>query len=294
MGDRSGRKTVLSSGQHGKGAANKAGKHARPLSPSPRGKNERNGQKVEIEPQGAGTLGQSLPRPRVLRSLEEVERSVIACDLCPRLRAHCQEIAAEKKRAFREQEYWGKPVPGFGNPDARLLIIGLAPAAHGGNRTGRIFTGDSSGSWLYEALHRYGFANQPDSTGRGDGLRLDGCYVTAAGHCAPPGNKPSREELDNCQPYLEAEMRLLRNVRVVLVLGRIAWESWMRASGLVATLSRRERPRFGHGAEADLPPGKRLLCSYHPSRQNTHTGRLTRAMWHGVIARARELVDEEV
>ena len=230
--------------------------------------------------------------PRIdLRSLAAVERALVACELCPRLRAHCLAIARAGKRAFRGQTYWGKPVPSFGDPRARLLVIGLAPAAHGGNRTGRIFTGDSSGSWLYEALHRYGFANQPDSTGRGDGLRLDDCYVTAAAHCAPPANKPTREELDRCRPYLEAELRLLTEVRVVLALGRIGWESWMKVSRLTAILSPGERPVFGHGAEFLLPDGRTLLSSYHPSRQNTNTGKLTRPMWHRIFARARELVD---
>ena len=235
-------------------------------------------------------VGAALAFP--LRSLAEVASSVISCERCPRLRAHCRKIAKQKKLAFRDQEYWGRPVPPFGDPRSNLLVIGLAPAAHGGNRTGRIFTGDSSGSWLYEALHRYGFANQPDSTGRDDGLRLTGCYVTAAARCAPPANKPTREELDACRPYLEAELRLLRHLKVILVLGRIAWEAWLRASGLWQTLAPRERPKFAHGAETRLQDGTILLCSFHPSRQNTNTGRLTREMWHEVIGRARELVDE--
>ena len=200
-------------------------------------------------------------------------------------------MARERRRAFKDQTYWGRPVPGYGDPRARLLIVGLAPAAHGGNRTGRIFTGDSSGNWLYGALHRYGFSNQPDSTGRGDGLRLDGCYVTAAGHCAPPANKPTPRELDNCQPFLEAEIALLRGVRVVLVLGRVGWERWLRAAGWWEKMSPRERPPFGHGRETILPDGTVLMSSYHPSRQNTHTGRLTRTMWYSVFRRARSLVD---
>jgi uracil-DNA glycosylase family 4 len=227
----------------------------------------------------------------VFASLAAVERAVISCGRCPRLRDYCERIARERKRAFADQTYWGKPVPGFGDPHARLLVIGLAPAAHGGNRTGRIFTGDSSGSWLYEALHRFGFSNQPDSVGRGDALALTGCYVTASARCAPPANRPTPRELSRCQPYLEAEIALLGEVRVVLTLGHIAHRAWLRASGLWERMKPGERPRFAHGAEAALPDGSKLLCSYHPSRQNTNTGRLTRPMWHAVFRRARALVD---
>ena len=224
-------------------------------------------------------------------SLSAVQRAVVACGRCPRLRAYCEGIARARKRAFAEQVYWGKPVPSYGDPRARLLVIGLAPAAHGGNRTGRIFTGDSSGNWLYEALHRFGFSNQPDSTGRDDGLVLTQCYVTAAGRCAPPANRPTPAELTKCRPYLEAELGLLRDVRVVLTLGHIAHGSWLRASGLWDRLAPGDRPPFAHGAERTLPGGDTLLCSYHPSRQNTNTGRLTRPMWHAVFRRARALVD---
>ena len=231
-------------------------------------------------------------RRQSLRTLGAVERAVIACDLCPRLREHCLAIARVRKREFRDWEYWGKPVPGFGDPDARLLIIGLAPAAHGGNRTGRVFTGDSSGSWLYAALHAEGFASQPDSTHRGDSQRLSGVYVTAAARCAPPANKPTPAELERCRPFLEQEIRLLRSLRVVLTLGRIAHDAWLRASGWWAKLPPRERPAFAHGAESILPDGTILLRSYHPSRQNTNTGKLTRAMWAGIFRRARVLVDE--
>src|SRR5262245_1096314 len=161
-------------------------------------------------------------------SLGEIERAVIACNLCTRLRRYCEQVARERKREFRDQEYWGKPVPGFGDPRARLLVVGLAPAAHGGNRTGRVFTGDSSGDWLYEALHRYGFANQPQSIGRDDGLRLSGCYITAAARCAPPGNRPTPQELANCRPYLVGEIERLSDVRVVVTLGRIGHDAWLR------------------------------------------------------------------
>jgi uracil-DNA glycosylase family 4 len=216
---------------------------------------------------------------------------VVACELCPRLRAHCLAVAKERRRAFRDQVYWGRPVPGFGDPEARLVIVGLAPAAHGGNRTGRMFTGDSSGDWLYGALHRHGFANQPHSVSRDDGLALTGCYVTASARCAPPDNRPTREELARCRSYLESELARLRRARVVLVLGRVAHETWLRASGWWDRIPARERPVFAHGAEARLPDGTILLSSYHPSRQNTQTGRLTRAMWDEVFRRARRRVE---
>ena len=201
-------------------------------------------------------------------------------------------MAQVKKRQFRHLDYWGKPVPGFGDAAARLLIVGLAPAAHGANRTGRMFTGDSSGNWLFEALHRFGFANQPAATDRTDGLVLQECYIAAAARCAPPGNKPTRDELGNCRRYLEAELRLLREVRVVVVLGRIGWEAWLRAAGWWAKLKPSQRPGFSHNAKATLPDGTILIASYHPSRQNTNTGRLTRAMWHQVFEAARTALGE--
>jgi uracil-DNA glycosylase family 4 len=182
-------------------------------------------------------------------------------------------------------------VPGFGDPQARLVIVGLAPAAHGANRTGRMFTGDSSGDWLYEALYRYGFANQPNASARNDGLELRGCYISAAARCAPPGNKPSTGELDSCRSYLEADLRLLSETSVILVLGRIAWDAWLKASGWRSRLTPSRDVPFGHGALHRLPDGRHLLCSYHPSRQNTNTGRLTRQMWHDVFATARRLVE---
>ena len=223
--------------------------------------------------------------------LATVERAIVACRLCPRLREHCERVAREKRRAFRDQDYWGLPVPGFGDGSARLLIVGLAPAAHGGNRTGRMFTGDSSGDWLYQALHAQGFASQPGSAGRGDGLELIGCYVTAAARCAPPENRPTPAELARCRPFLAAEIRLLRDVRVVVTLGRIAHEAWLRAAGWWERLGPGQRPRFAHGAEARIPDGTMLIASYHPSRQNTNTGRLTRAMLDGVFRRARVLLE---
>src|SRR5438093_13695186 len=191
----------------------------------------------------------------VLSTIPSVNRTIVACTRCPRLRAYCRRVARDKKREFRDWEYWGKPVPGFGDPDARPLVVGLGPAAHGANRTGRMFTGDSSGNWLYEALYRHGFANQPQSLARDDGLTLNDCYISAAVRCAPPGNKPRRVELDRCRPYLAAELRLLRRVRVVVTLGRIAHEAWLKAAGWWALLRPPTRPPFAHRATAALPDG---------------------------------------
>jgi uracil-DNA glycosylase family 4 len=220
-------------------------------------------------------------------TLIALNRAIVACARCPRLRTYCRRVARDKKREFRDWTYWGKPVPGFGDPDARLLVVGLAPAAHGANRTGRVFTGDSSGHWLYAALYREGFASRPRSESRDDGLRLDDCYIAAAVRCAPPDNQPSRDELERCRPYLVEEVRLLARVRVVVTLGRVAHESWLKAAGWWKQLAARERPRFAHGATATLPDGTLLIASYHPSRQNTNTGRLTQAMWRAVFRKAR-------
>lgn len=198
----------------------------------------------------------------------------------------------KRKREFQEWPYWGRPVPGFGDPAARLIIVGLAPAAHGANRTGRMFTGDSSGDWLYDALHRFGFANQASSTHRDDGLALSDCYITAAARCAPPANKPQPDELARCRAFLAADLTLLRQHTVVLLLGRIAWRHWLEASGWWLELSVEERPPFGHGSTATLPDGRTVVCSYHPSRQNTNTGRLTRDMWYDIFAHIRALVPD--
>src|SRR3989442_7731776 len=183
-------------------------------------------------------------------SLAAVNRAVVACHRCPRLRAYCQRVARDRKREFRDWTYWGKPVPGSGDPNGRLLIVGVAPAAHGANRTGRMFTGDSSGNWLYEALYRYGFASQPEAASRDDGLTLSDCYISAAARCAPPGNKPSRAELDRCRPYLGAELGLLARVRVVVTLGRIAHESWLKAAGWWERLAPPARPPVAHRSAA--------------------------------------------
>jgi len=224
-------------------------------------------------------------------ALERIALRVVRCGRCPRLRAYCREVARVKRRAYRDQAYWGRPVPGFGDPAARLIVVGLAPAAHGGNRTGRIFTGDRSGDWLYGALHRHGFANRPTSVSRDDGLRLRGTYVTAAARCAPPGNRPWPEELDRCRPYLAEELRALRRARVVIALGAVAWEAVLRVWLEEGHALPRPRPRFGHEAEVqvagDLPA---LLGSYHPSQQNTQTGRLTRSMFDAVFRRANRIL----
>jgi uracil-DNA glycosylase family 4 len=218
-------------------------------------------------------------------SLNKVQAEVTVSERCPRLVAWRQLVAREKRAAFREEEYWGRPVPGFGDPAARLVIVGLAPAAHGGNRTGRIFTGDRSGDWLFAALYRAGFANQPTSTHRDDGLELLGAYVTAVVHCAPPENKPTLEERDNCIPFLERELDLL-DWRVIVALGSFAHSSVAMLLGL------RPRPPFGHGSQATVAESRWLLGSYHPSQQNTFTGKLTEEMLDSVFERARTLIVE--
>jgi uracil-DNA glycosylase family 4 len=215
--------------------------------------------------------------------------AITQCRRCPRLVAWREEVARAKRAAYRDEEYWGRPVPGFGDGRARLLLCGLAPAAHGGNRTGRVFTGDRSGDWLFAALHRAGFANQPTSRHRGDGLRLSDCYITACVRCAPPQNRPTPAERDQCAGHLAAELRLLKRVRLVVCLGGFAWDGFLRVLG---TLGYEEtpRPRFGHGIEAGAGPYALLGC-YHPSQQNTFTGRLTEEMIDAVFTRARELVN---
>ena len=225
-------------------------------------------------------------------TLAAIERAVVGCERCPRLRRHCLAVARRRKRAYADQPYWGRPVPGFGDRRARLLVVGLAPAAHGGNRTGRMFTGDASGNWLYEALHRYAFASQATSVARGDGLELEDCFVTAAVRCAPPGNRPSPREQATCRRWLQTELRLLRRVVVVVTLGRLAHDAWLAASGWRGRLARGRVPRFAHGARARLADGTLLIASYHPSQRNTNTGLLTRPMFHRVFAAARRALDE--
>lgn len=227
-----------------------------------------------------------------MRSLNVLHRHVADCTQCPRLTAYRREIAATKVKRFQEWDYWGRPVPGFGDPHAKLYVMGLAPAAHGGNRTGRVFTGDRSGDWLYEALFRFGFANQATSTHRGDGLQLTDCYVAAAVRCAPPDNTPSKEECETCRPYVLAELRLLKRLTVVVALGNVAFNEYVKAARASGCTVKKPVPTFQHGSIYSTPWGVTLLGSYHPSQQNTFTGRLTRPMFHDVFRRARQLVDD--
>ena len=220
----------------------------------------------------------------------DLDARVVACRACPRLVVWREAAALDPPRRFRGERYWARPAPSFGDRDASLLIVGLAPAAHGANRTGRMFTGDRSGEWLYEALHRFGVATAPHSRGPGDGLRLAGARITAAVHCAPPQNRPTKAELAACQPFLEAELRETGRPRVVLALGGIAFGACLRAWRALGRELPSPRPAFAHGALARIAPGLHLLASYHPSQQNTFTGRLSREMFHAVFAEARRLV----
>ena len=216
-------------------------------------------------------------------ALVALAQRIEGCRACPRLVTWREEVAATKRASFAGEQYWGRPVPGFGDPGARLVVVGLAPAAHGANRTGRVFTGDRSGDWLYGALFRAGYANQPNSRSRDDGLELRDAYVTAAVRCAPPANKPTVDERDTCVPFLAEELGLLCDAAVIVVLGQFAF-------GVVAALEGlRPRPRFAHLAEHPLADGRVLLCSYHPSQQNTFTGTLTEAMFDAVFARSRAI-----
>jgi uracil-DNA glycosylase family 4 len=216
---------------------------------------------------------------------QRLERTIIECRRCPRLVEWREKVAREKTRRFRTQEYWGKPIPAFGNPDAALVILGLAPAAHGGNRTGRLFTGDRSGDWLFEALYRFGFANQPQSISMDDGLVVKDCLITAMLRCAPPGNKPLPEELRNCREYLCREVQLATRKRVVVALGRIAFEGFLKIWRMAGGQPPSPKPAFRHGGEWSLPGGITLIASYHPSQQNTQTGKLTRPMFHQIFRR---------
>ncbi len=220
-------------------------------------------------------------------SLEAVEAAVTTCRACPRLVEWREQVAREKRAAFADWEYWGRPVPGLGDPSARVAIIGLAPAAHGANRTGRMFTGDRSGDFLFASLHRTGFANQPTSTHKGDGLELTGVWITAPVRCAPPANKPTPEERDTCKAWLDRELALLPQLRVFIVLGSFGYEAMARYLGV------RPRPKFGHGVEVDAGDGRTILCSYHVSQQNTFTGKLTDAMLDAVFERAKELTAKQ-
>ncbi|UCE02797.1 MAG: uracil-DNA glycosylase [Candidatus Latescibacterota bacterium] len=260
------------------------------MAPVPRHK--RPGRRNAVTP----THATEARRPRG-DSIRKIRDEVVRCERCARLRDYCAHVARTKRRAYRDDVYWGRPVPGFGDRRARLWIVGLAPAAHGANRTGRMFTGDSSGDWLFAALHQHGFATQPESTSRDDGQALHDAYVSAAVRCAPPGNKPTPEEIDACRPFLERELPALRRLRVVLCLGQIAFTATLRLLSGAGFEIPRPRPRFAHAAHYELrtPDEARreiiLLASYHPSRQNTQTRKLTRRMWNAAFRRARRLLD---
>ncbi len=221
-----------------------------------------------------------------MNSLESLNQEITSCRKCPRLVKWREQVARLKRRAYQDQEYWGRPVPGFGDPKARVLVVGLAPGAHGSNRTGRQFSGDASGDFLFPALYRAGFANQPKAESRSDGLVLKDLYITASGRCAPPGNKPTPGELNNCQPFLERELIII-NPKVIVCLGRIAFERILRIYSARSSVN-----KFAHGASYQLQNGVRVLCSYHPSRQNTSTGKLTIKMFDEIWNKARKFLDE--
>ncbi len=243
-----------------------------------------------------GSLGQSLAdgrRPRagnlMASRMQQLNEEVVACQRCPRLLRHCQQVAVEKRRAYADRAYWGRPVPNFGSPRPRLLIVGLAPGAHGANRTGRMFTGDRSGDWLFRALHRAGFANQASSAHARDGLRLKNCLITAVCHCAPPDNRPTADEVANCGEWFRRTIELV-NPPVIVCLGKIAWDALFRFAKANAWYAGR-RPAFGHGTRIELPSGRTIFGSYHPSQQNTFTGRLTEPMLDDVFRQARRQLD---
>lgn len=229
--------------------------------------------------------------PSGLIALDEFNARMSSCERCSRLREHCMHVASVRRRAYADQEYWARPVPSFGDASARVLVLGLAPGAHGSNRTGRPFTGDGSGDFLYPVLHESGFASQPKATSRNDNMRLNGMWICSVVRCAPPGNKPTPEEIRNCAPWLDEEISLLANLRVVVCLGRIAFDgllAWARRAGILKSLRGFD---FAHGAEFELPNGLTVITSYHPSLQNTNTGKLTRPMFLSVFKRARVLAE---
>ena len=225
-----------------------------------------------------------------MKSIEQVNKIIVDCKRCPRLVRWREEVARKPPRRYQGMSYWARPLPGFGDPKARLLIVGLAPAAHGGNRTGRIFTGDRSGDWLYGTLYAFGFSSQPTSVHRSDGLRLKDCYITAAVRCAPPANKPARTEFERCRPYLVQEIQLLKQIRVVVALGKIAFDSFLKAYQESGGVVPKPRPQFRHAGSTRLTDGLTLVASYHPSQQNTFTGKLTQKMFHEVFRKAKEVL----
>ena len=226
-----------------------------------------------------------------MADLRRLNKIIVQCRKCPRLVRWREQAAKEPPKRYRGESYWAKPLPGFGDFKARLLIVGLAPAAHGGNRTGRFFTGDRSGDWLYEALHAFGFSSQPASIHRGDGLKLRDCYITAAARCAPPANKPARGEFERCRPYLIQELKLLKQICVVVALGKIAFDSFLKAYAESGGVIPKPRPQFRHGESVQLGADLTLISSYHPSQQNTFTGKLTREMFHEVFRKARRRLE---
>jgi len=227
-----------------------------------------------------------------MQNLNVLNSAIVKCRRCPRLVRWREAVAKNPPRRYQEQTYWAKPLPGFGDPDGRLLIVGLAPAAHGGNRTGRIFTGDRSGDWLYETLYAFGFSNQPNSGRRDDGLQLEDSFITAAVRCAPPDNKPTLAEFQRCRPYLVQELKLFKNLRVVIALGKIAFDSYLAAYQLNGGQIPKPRPKFAHGQSIMLPSGVTLIASYHPSQQNTFTGKLTREMFRAIFKTATDILGE--
>ena len=227
-----------------------------------------------------------------MNKLNQLNREIIACRTCPRLVAWREKVAQEKVARFRSDNYWGKPVTGFGDPQARILIVGLAPAAHGANRTGRMFTGDRSGEWLYGTLHNFGLSNKAEASSADDGLKLIDCYIAAVVRCAPPENKPTREEILNCQPYLLKELKIFNNLKVIVVLGKIAFDWTIDCVEKLGLKKFERRPKFGHGTELQIGSDLTLIASYHPSQQNTFTRKLTRQMFEAIFRRAKRLIEQ--
>jgi uracil-DNA glycosylase len=247
--------------------------------------------KKRDEASGSVIVEQGALSAREPRWLAILNREVISCTKCPRLVAYRERLAREKRRAYRDWDYWGKPVPGFGDPNARIMVLGLAPGAHGSNRTGRPFTGDASGKFMYPVLYETGFASQPTAIDRNDGLQLRDLYITAAARCAPPDNKPLPQELANCAPYLDREIAGLKQLKVVVALGKIGFDAYLNYLKRRGLIKVRALYEFGHGAKYELPDGKLILASYHPSNQNTQTGKLTRKMFVEIFKQAARLAD---